>query len=355
MVRQLSFDDMWGSAQEEQPRQKMLVTGASGFIGSFVVEEALRRGFDVWAGMRGTSSRKWLQDERIHFIELTYGSVSGLRAQLQAFALKEGRWDVIVHCAGVTKCLDPSDFYKVNTIGTRNFVDMLVQLSMVPRQFIFMSSLGAYGPIHEAEPHVPISEADLPQPNTRYGISKLHAEDHIKNIGDFPYVIFRPTGVYGPRERDYFLMVESINKGVDFALGRKPQDITFIYAKDLVKAIFLAVDKGVTQRAYFVSDGDVHSSQDFSNLVCREVGKEKVLRIVAPLWLGKVAANVSELWSRVVKKPVALNKDKFNILRQRNWICDIQPLRDELGFSADYNLERGVEETIRWYKEEKWI
>lgn len=355
MGEQLSFDDMWGSELQDVPRQKLLVTGASGFIGSFVVEEALRRGFDVWAGVRGSSSRQWLQDERIHFVELMYGDVSLLRHQLQAFGAAEGKWDVIVHCAGVTKCLDPADFNRVNTIGTRNFVDTLVQLSMVPRQFLFLSSLGAYGPVREAEPHRPIVEEDLPQPNTRYGLSKLHAEDHLKNIGDFPYVIFRPTGVYGPREKDYFLMVQSISKGVDFALGRKPQDITFIYVKDLVKAIFLAVEKGVTQRAYFVSDGDVHRSRDFSDLVRRELGREKVLRIVAPLWMGKAAAALSEVWSRAVKKPVTLNRDKYNILKQRNWICDIRPLQDELGFQADYDLERGVEETVRWYREQKWI
>ena len=355
MATQLSFDDLWSSTAEPKPRRKLLVTGASGFIGGFLVEKALQEGFDVWAGIRGTSSRKWLQDERIHFIELTYGDVATLRAQLQAFAADEGRWDVIIHCAGVTKCLDPNDFNRINLIGSRNFVDTLVNLSLVPRQFIFMSSLGAYGPVHEAEPHVPITDADEPRPNTRYGISKLHVEDHLKNIGDFPYVIFRPTGVYGPREKDYFLMVEGISKGIDVALGRKPQDITFIYVKDLVKAVFLAIDKGVTQRAYFVSDGDVHTSRDFSDLICRELPKERVLRIVAPLWLGRAAAGACELWSRIAKKPVTLNKDKYNILRQRNWICDIQPLRDELGFSPDYNLERGVAETIRWYKEEHWI
>ena len=98
-------------------------------------------------------------------------------------------------------------------------------------------------------------------------MSKLKAEQHLQQLPDFPYVILRPTGVYGPRERDYFMMAQSIKKHLDFSVGYKKQDLTFIYVKDIVQAVFLAIEKGVKQRSYFLSDGKVYSSRTFSELI----------------------------------------------------------------------------------------
>ena len=88
---------------------KILITGASGFIGSFIVEETLKRGFDTWAAIRKSSSREWLQDERIHFIELNLSSKAQLTEQLRG-----QNFDYVVHAAGVTKCLNKQDFMRIN-------------------------------------------------------------------------------------------------------------------------------------------------------------------------------------------------------------------------------------------------
>ena len=183
---------------------KILITGASGFIGSFIVEEALKRGFETWAAVRGSSKRDFLQDERIHFIELNLSNQTQLEEQL-----KEHSFDYVVHAAGVTKCLNTSDFYRINTEGTKNLVRALINLKMPLKRFVYLSSLSVYGAIHEQQPYVEIKETDTPRPNTEYGKSKLEAEQWLEEL-DFPYVILRPTGVYGPRERDYFLMAKSI-------------------------------------------------------------------------------------------------------------------------------------------------
>lgn len=354
MATQLSFS--WGS-EEPEVKQRLLVTGASGFIGSYMVEKALKKGYDVWAGIRSTSSRQYLQDERIHFIELDYSHVDRLHDELLRFKQEhDGRgWDYIIHCAGATKCPNKEVFYQVNFVGTKNFIDSLTRCQMVPRQFIFLSSLGAWGPQHERMPHQPITADDEPQPNTAYGVSKLCVEEYLKDAERFPWVVFRPTGVYGPRDKDYLLMVQSIARGWDFALGFKHQDITFIYVHDLVKAVFLAIEKGVTERAYFVADGDVHTAKDFSLLVRKALGKRFVVRLTAPLWLGRAACAIGSLYSRLSGKAVTLNTDKYRILAQRNWLCDTEPLASELGFTADYPLERGVSETIGWYKQQGWI
>lgn len=334
---------------------KVLVTGASGFIGSFIVEEGLKRGFEVWAGVRGSSSRKFLCDERVNFVELDFSSKEKLLAQLLEFKAFHGAWDYIVHAAGVTKCIDKNDFFKVNYEGTKNFVDALADAGMQPRKFIYLSSLSVFGPLHEEQPYIPISEKDAPAPNTAYGESKVLAERYIMEQALFPYIILRPTGVYGPRERDYFQMAASIKKHIDFAVGYKPQVITFIYVKDLVKAIYMAIGSKVENRCYFVSEPQGYDSRAFSDLIQREMGIRHVLHIKAPVWVLKVISACAEWFSRISGKPSTLNSDKFKIMKQRNWLCDTEPIEKELGFSIEYPLERGVKEMIEWYKQEKWL
>ena len=258
--------------------KKILVTGASGFIGSFLVEGALERGMQVWAGVRKSSSRKYLQDSRIHFAVLDFTDSDRLASQLEEQKRQHGKWDYIIHCAGVTKCLDKADFEIGNYWATRHFIETLKRLDMLPVNFIYISSLSIFGPIREKD-YSSICETDTPRPNTAYGLSKLHTEEYLKSLTNFPYVIFRPTGVYGPRERDYFLMAKSVQQHVDFAAGFKRQDITFVFVKDLVQAIYLAIEKNVTGRAYFVSDGKVYSSHTFSDLIRKELGNPWMLRL----------------------------------------------------------------------------
>ena len=155
--------------------KKILVTGASGFIGSFLVEGALERGMKAWAGIRRTSSRKYLQDDRILFAELDFGQKDKLKEQLAAHKQEHDGWDYIIHCAGVTKCKDRKDFEKGNYEATVNFVESLKELDMVPSHFVYLSSLSVFGPIHE-DTYQPIGEHDRPQPNTAYGVSKLKSE-----------------------------------------------------------------------------------------------------------------------------------------------------------------------------------
>ena len=332
---------------------KILITGASGFIGSFIVEEALRQGMETWAAVRGSSKKDFLQDERIHFIELDFSSKEKLVEQMEG-----QEFDYVVHAAGVTKCLNTADFYRINTEGTKNLVRALISLKMPLKRFVYLRSLSIFGAIHEKQPYKEIRENDTPRPNTEYGKSKLEAEqwlDSLKEESEFPYVILRPTGVYGPRERDYFLMAKSIKQHSDFAVGFKQQDITFVYVLDVVQAVFLACEKGQTGRKYFLSDGEVYQSATFSNLIRKELGNPWWIRITAPIWLLRIITFLGDKWGHLTGKISALNNDKYHILKQRNWRCDIEPARRELGYEPKYTLEQGVPLTIKWYQENGWL
>ena len=179
---------------------KILITGAGGFIGGFIVEEALSRGYETWAGVRKTTSREHLSDPAIRFIDFNYGNKKILTDQLLSHKGEYGAWDYIVYNLGVTKCKNPDDFDRINYGFVKNFTEALVETEMVPKQFIMTSSLGAWG-VGDEKNFTPIRPTDTPHPNTRYGKSKLKAERHLESLEGFPYVVMRPTGVYGPYER----------------------------------------------------------------------------------------------------------------------------------------------------------
>lgn len=343
---------------------KILITGASGFIGSFLCEEGLKRGMETWAGMREHSSRKWLQQEKLNFAFLDMTRADVLRDQLSKYKEKVGKWDVIVHAAGATKCLDKEDFDRNNFDCTKNLVDALDALDMMPEQFLYVSSLSVLGPVRETlknDDYEEMLATDEPQPNTAYGLSKAKSEKWLKEFfaskPGCSYTIFRPTGVYGPREKDYFIMAKSIKQHTDFAVGYQKQVITFVYVRDIVGAIFAAIGKGdvANGKIYHVSDGCNYDSRRFSDLIQEELGVKNVLHIKAPLWFLKAVCTVSEAFSHITHQMSALNGDKYNIMKQRNWKCDITPLKDDLGFTPEWPLERGVKECMQWYKDNKWL
>ncbi|WP_080905658.1 NAD(P)-dependent oxidoreductase [Parabacteroides sp. Marseille-P3160] len=334
---------------------RLLITGASGFIGGYLVEEALGRGYEVWAGVRKSSPRERLQDGRIRFIDLHYSDPEALTAQLKAFVKEYGAWDYVIHNAGLTKTPRKEDFFLVNAEYTSHLIQSLAAAGASPKKFLLMSSLSSYGAGDEKTFH-PIRLEDPQNPDTAYGRSKLQAEKYLREQSYFPYIILRPTGVYGPGDKDYFLEIQSIRSGFDFTVGLKPQRITFIYVKDLARAAFLALEKeGLVNRHYFVADGDVYTDTSFARLIQRLLGKKQVLHLRIPLGLVKLACLCSEGIGKLTGKAMTLNSDKYLILKQRNWICETAPLQDELGFVPSFLLEKGLEESIAWYREKGWL
>ena len=346
----------------------ILITGASGFIGSYIVQEGLDKGFEVWAGVRGTSSRGYLQDERIKFAQLDLSNPTLLRQQLCQYKEQMGGkgWDYVVHAAGATKCLDEKDFYRTNTDGTRHLIDALQAEGMVPKRFVFVSSLSIFGAIREKAVRKPSADnpwiyspillTDTPQPNTAYGRSKLQAEEYLKQQKDLPFTILRPTGVYGPREKDYFMMAKSIKQHIDFAVGYQSQEITFVYMMDVVQAVYKCMDApAAVGKSYFLSDGEVYNSRRFSDLLQQYLGNPWVLHVKAPLWLLRIICWSSTCVSHITGKMNALNNDKYHILSQRNWQCDIEPAIQDFGYQPQWKLEQGVPATIKWYQDNGWI
>ncbi len=334
--------------------KSILITGAGGFIGGYLVEEALKRGYDTWAAVRSTTNREFLKDERIHFIELDYSDQDRLEDTLRDHMGEWGRWDYIVHNLGVTKSTNYLDFEQVNCGYLKTLVNALQATCMTPDVFLMMSSLSVMGPGDEVN-YKPIMPDDIPMPNTYYGVSKLKAESYLRSIKDFPYTIFRCTGVYGPHERDYYLMIKSIKRGFDFSVGFKKQMLTFVYVKDLVTGVMDALEKGPLHKAYFISEDRAYTQQEFRKIVCEELGKKFVIPITCPLWVVKQVCAIAEWIGKATLKASTLNRDKFKILKQRNWRCETSDAQRDFNFTPRYSLREGIREAIAWYREAGWL
>ena len=334
--------------------KKILITGAGGFIGGFIVAEALSRGYETWAAVRATTSLQFLTDPRINFIELDFTEPDDLHTTLKDHIEKNGKWDYVVHNLGATKCINFNMFQTINCDYMKLLVETLRDLDAVPEVFLMMSSLSVMGQGDDKN-YTPFSSKSIPFPNTFYGVSKFNAESYLRSIADFPYTIFRCTGVYGPHERDYYLMMKSIKMGFDFTVGFKKQMLTFIYVKDLAAAVLDSLEHGAARKAYFISEPRGYTQNEFRKIVARKLGKRLVLPVKCPLWVVKIVCRVAETIGTLTMKPSTLNADKFKIMKQRNWLCDTSEAQADFGFAPKYDLEKGVEEAIDWYRSAGWL
>ena len=333
------------SNKKRNIKRKILITGASGFIGSFTVEEGLKNGFDVYAGIRKSSDLSYLKDERINYFEIDLSDKEKLKRDIIAV----GGFDFVIHIAGITKTCKKENFEYVNYKLSKNLIDALIESKLIPLKYIQISSLAAYGPGNSMQAR-PIQDSDTPKPISDYGKSKLKLEKYLKSLEDFPYLIFRPTGVYGPREKDFYVMYKSINSGIETYVGTRNQYLTFIYVKDLVYLLIDVLNSDFIQKSYFVTDLESYTAKDLNETIKNALNK-KTISIVFPKFFVKILAWMSEKSSCLFfGKNATLNIDKYREISQKNWLCDSFDLVTDFDFKPRYNLEEGIFETIAWYK-----
>lgn len=331
----------------------VLITGASGFVGGFIVASALNQEWKVYAAVRSTSSRKYLTDDRIGFVDLDLTNEAAISAMLANFKEKHGNIDYVIHNAGISKTTDISLYDRVNFRYTVSLIKCLERSDHIIKKFTFISSMAAAGPGSELT-YTPITTDDVADPVTAYGWSKKKAETFIEQECQLPYVILRPPPVFGPRDKDMFTIFEVVNKGLELYVGSKSQKLSFVYVKDLANGIIAATKSSVTNVKFFLSDNQQYDGELFHNLVKKALNK-KTVKLNLPLFIVYFVAFFSELITKITGKDSQLNLEKIKELKCLNWVCDSGAFYATHDFRPAYTLESAVKETADWYKKEGWL
>lgn len=330
-------------------KPRILITGASGFIGSHLVDAAVSAGFEVWAGIRRSSSRTFLHPDA-HPVFLDFSSSSQLTTNLQS--VSDG-WDYVIHNAGITFAKRPSEFQVVNAEYTKRLIESLASGLRKPNKFILIGSLAAYGPGNPTT-MTPLQVGDKHNPVSQYGRSKLEAELIVKEQRHFPYLVINPTAVYGPRDRDFLEFVNLVNQGWELYLGNHPQKISMVYGPELAEVVIALLTHEVVNQSLMVSDGGAYSKEELGVIVSELLGrKTRVVRL--PLGLIRYGILAVESIYRLFGTLPFLNSEKINEISQANWLCDSDPVWKLLGRRHRFNLKSGMTATIQWYKESGWV
>ncbi|MFQ5846174.1 MAG: NAD-dependent epimerase/dehydratase family protein [Candidatus Methylomirabilales bacterium] len=322
---------------------KALVTGATGFIGSHLVEYLLQRGDDVTCLARSRSRLRWLKGLQVRVVEgdCTDPALGGRLVE---------DFDWVFHLAGLTKTLERNEYYRVNGKGTANLGTILAQKRRPPR-LVYLSSLAAAGPSTDGHP---LRESDPPQPVSHYGRSKLEGENGLTRLGaGIPWTIVRAPVIYGPRDRDLLVFFQLAKRRVAFRLGRR-QAFSLCYVEDLVRGLHLAAERGGTGEIYYLAEASPRSWDEISEAIGAAVGvRPMTVPLPRPLLAG--AAWVSEGMARLTGIRPLLNRDKAREMQQQYWICNPGKAARDLGFATSIPLRTGTARVAKWYERHGWL
>ncbi len=324
----------------------VLVTGATGFLGSHVVEQLARSGRAVRALARKTSDTRFLVSLGV---EIAEGAIEDRDAVARAARGVTG----IVHAAGLVKARSPEEFMRTNHGGTQNLLEAALEEPALER-FVLVSSLSALRPSDGSG--TPIPEDAEPHPVTEYGKSKLAAEHAARALeGRIPITIVRPPAIYGPRDREILAFFKSMKLGILPLLGSTQNKLSMIYGSDCAAACIAALAARLPSgTALHVDDGQVHTMQELIERAEAAMGSRARLRFHLPRRLVETAALGAELYGRATNRAVMLTRDKCNELFEQ-WVCDGARARGLLGWQPEVRFADGIERTVRWYREAGWL
>ncbi len=323
-----------------------MLTGASGFVGSHIFDSLRARGIQTAILLRTSSGTEYL-DRHLSGIEVRLGSLTDPQSLVSATA---GITHVI-HCAGCTKAVKRSDFYEINHLGTRNVVEALNAQQPAVHRLIHISSLAVSGP---ATPEKPAREDDPPRPVSEYGMSKLAAEQEVRDHSRAPYTIIRPPAIYGPRDTAFFSMFKAVSHHL-LPRPNKAQTLSLVYVKDLAEVVVGCLSHpAAAGKTYFAASPERVTSRRMSEEIASQMNRWTIpCPVPAPvLW---AVCLLQQVLSQLTRKASLLNLQKYAELRAPGWVCDTSRLRSELGFSCETGLKQGIAETLGWYTREHWL
>jgi nucleoside-diphosphate-sugar epimerase len=325
---------------------KALITGANGFIGSHLAAALLARGDELYCLLRPSSNRQWLEG-------LAYEEVVGALDDRDSLRRAVAEVDLVYHCAGATKARRPEMLYDVNAGGTANLADACLSREKPPLM-VYVSSQAAAGPAGDAGTRC---EDEDCAPVSDYGRSKLLGEDVLHERREtLPYVILRPSAIYGPRDTEMFLFFKFIKRGLEPALGWEGRYVSLCYVDDLIDAMLLAGEggDGLRGRTYFIAHDEVWDWSGIAREAAAAFGvKTRRVRVPKAVLFG--AATLAEFGATLTGKVATLNRAKAREIWQKSWVCDVGKAKRELGFAPRVGFAEGARLVTTWYSEQGWL
>jgi nucleoside-diphosphate-sugar epimerase len=307
-----------------------LVTGATGFVGSHLVDVLLDRGWRVAALVRRSSNLRWIEGKPVARID----------PDTPAFP----DCDVLFHVAGTIR----ADTYAAYLEGNRDLAVRVFEAART-RRFVHVSSLAAAGPGED------VDETMLCRPLSLYGRSKREGEEEIwKRRHRIPVTVIRPPVVYGPRDFGLFDLYRTVSRGLRPEIGG-PKRISIVHVRDLVEGIVAAAESvaGANQVFYLSNEAKVEISQ-VMGMIAGALGN-KTLRLGIPDRVVRFLAAIVEDAASVLGKRTMFGRDKALEMTQKAWGCNPGKAGKLLGWRARKPLGEGMAETVAWYRAQRLL
>jgi nucleoside-diphosphate-sugar epimerase len=321
---------------------KALVTGATGFVGSHLVEALQSQSIEVTALARSATKAADLVRRGVRVVSGDLDQLAGLDEAVRD-------QDVVYHVAGMVAARNETEFLRCNRDGTRNLL-AAAERQGKPR-FILVSSLAAAGPSHRG---TPLLGTESPRPVTAYGRSKLAAEQIVRRSA-LPWSIVRPPIVYGPRDREVLKMFRLARLGLAPVFGDGTQELSAVHAADLAQALVGVGQSSKTiEETYHACHPQVFTSSDLALAVAASMGRS-VRRVSIPQVVGRALLAVTERTARLGGQATILTTDKANEFFQPAWTGDPTPLIRDTGWRPRYDLTSGLADTYQWYRTAGWL
>lgn len=331
---------------------KILITGATGFIGSHLAEAAAASNMKVYAGIRRTSDTTYLKGIRCRLFEMDLTNPEALEQAFSKQLQEEGGFDFVFHNAGLTQNKRQKNFTAINYRLTQNLVHALVQSGNRPSKLVYTSSISASGPASLQKSGI-LNEDCIDRPVTPYGESKKQAEAFLLESA-IPAVILRVPPVYGPREANMLPVFRMLNKGLLPLLGCKDQHLSMIYVKDLAGFFLKALQSPAANTIFFVSDGENYTQKRMLTAIARVMNR-KTVTVRLPLFFVRMVVGLNMFQAEITGRGTILNKQKYREIASRNWTIDASRAIKSLEYTPHYSVEKGMAETLQWYQQNGWL
>jgi len=328
---------------------KILITGAAGFIGSHLIEYLLKDGVSVNSIRLFVENGESLANIPNKEFNIIYGDIRNKRTVRKAMA----GIDTVFHLASLI--IDPAnpdaDYLGVNVDGTKNLLNECKSRKI--KKFVFFSSIAVYGLPAWAGDRININEDSPKDPREAYGVSKLAAENEVyeahKKWG-LPYVIIRPTSVYGPRDKRNLLeLYKVINRGLFFHIGSGRNKMDYVYAADIARAARLAELSKLKNEDFIIGGGKPLSLNEIVRTVAESIDK-RVPNYHVPKIVALGLSYAMKFTSSFTGLRLPLFPDRVRVMTA-NCYYDIGKARKMLGYKPHYTFEKGAALTGKWFLE----